>query len=104
MGRSFYRPNTKTTPEDYSRGNPVYHHFQVPVCDGKRENATYQRPWRLGYDGKEIDVEESRVDYVMGSGNHARTYLHRTERGTLVELPLAWYAGKWRRVGDGTGA
>ena len=34
----------------------------------------------------------------MGSGNHVRTYLHRTERGALIELPLAWYAengGVW---------
>ena len=30
----------------------------------------------------------------MGSGNHVRTYLHRTARGTLIELPLAWYAEK----------
>ncbi len=99
MGRSFYRPNTKTTPEDYSRGNPFYHQLSGTwYAMEKRENATYQRRWRLGYDGKEIDVQESRVDYVMGSGNHARTYLHRTERGTLVELPLAWYAengGGW---------
>ncbi len=34
----------------------------------------------------------------MGSGNHVRTYLHRTERGALIELPLAWYSengGEW---------
>jgi hypothetical protein len=34
----------------------------------------------------------------MGSGNHRRTWLNKTVRGTLVELPLAWYAengGHW---------
>ena len=34
----------------------------------------------------------------MGSGNHARTYLHRELDGTLIELPLAWYSesgGHW---------
>ena len=34
----------------------------------------------------------------MGSGNHVRSYLHRTARGALIELPLAWYAengGTW---------
>jgi len=34
----------------------------------------------------------------MGSGNHVRTYLHRTSRGVLIEVPLAWYAeqgGHW---------
>src|SRR5919198_337307 len=33
-------------------------------------------------------------DYVLGSGAHARSYLHRTSRGSLVELPLGWYAEK----------
>jgi hypothetical protein len=34
----------------------------------------------------------------MGSGNQVRTYLHRTDRGAPIELPLAWYAengGTW---------
>ena len=31
---------------------------------------------------------------MLGSGNHARSYLHRTARGTLVELPLGWYSEK----------
>ena len=34
----------------------------------------------------------------MGSGNHARTYLHLTPLGTLIQLPLGWYSedgGKW---------
>jgi predicted CXXCH cytochrome family protein len=37
----------------------------------------------------------------MGSGNHARSYLHRTERGMLIELPLGWYpdkGGEWAMV------
>ena len=31
---------------------------------------------------------------MLGSGNHARSYLHRTARGTLIELPLGWYSEK----------
>ena len=52
----------------------------------------------LDIDAKPENVEELAIDYVMGSGNHARTYLHREEDGTLIELPLAWYAeggGHW---------
>ena len=37
---------------------------------------------------------EKQVDYVIGSGNHVRTYLNRTAQGTLVELPVSWYAEK----------
>ena len=44
----------------------------------QRGGVWYQRRWRLGPDGKEIHVQEQSVDYVMGSGNHAHTYLHRT--------------------------
>jgi len=88
MARSFYKAEMQD--------NVAFHHepsdtwFAMERKDGK----TYQRRWRIGPDGKPIEVAESSVDYVMGSGNHVRTYLHRTERGALVELPLAWYAEK----------
>ena len=58
----------------------------------------FQRRWQLGFDGKPENVEELQIDYIMGSGNHVRTYLHREKDGTLIELPLAWYAelgGHW---------
>ena len=38
------------------------------------------------------------ADYVLGSGDHARSYLHRTAEGKLVEFPISWYArsgGYW---------
>src|SRR5437899_1367867 len=44
------------------------------------------------------DVVEMRVDFVLGSGEHAKTYLHRTATGQLIELPLGWYrenGGTW---------
>ncbi len=56
--------------------------------------AWYQRSWQIGPGGKEDDAGELRIDYIMGSGNHVRTYLHRTARNTLIELPLAWYSEK----------
>ena len=59
-----------------------------------RDGAWYQRSWQIGYNGKEDDAGEVKVDYVMGSGSHVRTYLHRTVRNTLIELPLAWYSEK----------
>jgi len=59
-----------------------------------RDGAYYQRRWRIGFNGKETNVEESKIDYVIGSGNHARSYFSRTPRGTLIELPLGWYSEK----------
>jgi predicted CXXCH cytochrome family protein len=99
MARSFYRPAGNPPVEDFARGNPFFHKPSGTwYAMLQRDGAVYQRRRRIGFGGKEIDVRESRVDYVMGSGNHARTYLHRTERGALMELPLAWYpenGGEW---------
>ena len=46
------------------------------------------------HDGAEINIDEKTVDFVMGSGNHGRTYVHLTSRGTLQQLPLGWYSEK----------
>jgi tetratricopeptide (TPR) repeat protein len=95
MGRSLFRPTPSSTVEDYTKNNQ----FQHPLSDTRyamlsRDGAYFQRRWQTGFGGKETNIEESRIDYVLGSGNHARSYLHRTARGTLIELPLGWYAEK----------
>lgn len=44
------------------------------------------------------EVDERRVDLVVGSGNHAKTFLSRNDSGKLIELPVSWYAengGSW---------
>ncbi len=98
MGRSFARPAAQNKLEDFAQ--PDFHHalsdtyFSMILRDG----AYYQRRWQIGFDQRETNVEELRIDYILGSGNHARTYLHRTPRGTLIELPLGWYSeggGHW---------
>jgi len=93
MARSFYRARSESTIDAYHH-EPSDTWYAMVEHDG----AYYQRRWRIGPAGEKIVAQESRVDYVMGSGNHARTYLHRTARGALIELPLAWYAengGTW---------
>ena len=79
----------------YRKGITYYHeasasYFTMVSADGK----CYQRRYQTGFDGKQTNVMEKQIDYVMGSGNHVRTYLNRTSRNTLIELPLAWYAEK----------
>ena len=95
MGRSLVRPTPANTLEDYTGNHEFYHslsdtHYSMILRDG----GYYQRRWQIGFDGRETNVEEARIDYVFGSGNHARSYLHRTARGTFMELPLGWYAEK----------
>jgi predicted CXXCH cytochrome family protein len=95
MGRSLYRPRPENSVEDYKNNNHIYNrasdrYYTMLERDGK----LYQRRHQLGPDGKEINVVEKQVDYVIGSGNHVSSYLHRTAQGTLVELPVSWYAEK----------
>ena len=93
MGRSFFRPRPENTVEDYEQRNTFYHrvsdrHYTMLRRDGR----LYQRRHQTGFDGQETNVVEKEVHFVLGSGNHARTYLHRTGEGKLVELPVGWYA------------
>src|SRR5579864_8903229 len=93
MGRSFYRPSAANRIEDYTQ---TYYHrasetyYAMVQLDGKY----FQRQYQLDFDGKQTNVSEAEVDFIVGSGDHSRTYLHRTSRNTLIELPLAWYAEK----------
>lgn len=57
-----------------------------------RDGRYFQRRYQLDPDGAERNVLEKEIDYVMGSGNHARTYLHQGADGKIVQLPLGWYA------------
>jgi tetratricopeptide (TPR) repeat protein len=99
MGRSFYRPDAKNSVEDYSQKNTLEHKlsglsYTMVAHDGR----FFQRRHSTGFDGKETNAVEEQIDYVIGSGNHARTYLHRTAEGALIELPVSWYtenSGSW---------
>ena len=95
MGRSFYRPSPINTVENYTRTNTFYHkasdsYFTMLRRDGK----FYQRRYQIDFDGKQVNVLEKQIDYILGSGNHSRAYLNRNARNKLIELPLAWYAEK----------
>lgn len=104
MGRSFFRPSASNQVEAYTGSNQFYHALSATHYAMEQRGGAYsQRRWQSGFDGKETNVEELTIDYVLGSGNHARSYLHRTTRGTLIELPLGWYAEKGGRWGMGPG-
>jgi predicted CXXCH cytochrome family protein len=94
MGRSFRRIRSENDLEA-APAKPFYHAASGSFFSMVfRNGAWYQRRWETSFDGKETNVDEKRVDYVMGSGNHSRTLLHLTERNTLQELPLGWYSEK----------
>ncbi len=99
MGHSLYRPTTANTIEDYQTNNTIHNNasgltYSMVEHDGK----FYQRRSEKGFEGHETNVAEEQIDYVIGSGNHARSYLHRGPDGRLIELPVTWYvenSGYW---------
>ncbi|HEU5021928.1 MAG TPA: tetratricopeptide repeat protein [Bryobacteraceae bacterium] len=93
MGRSFYKPSPATAAD--TTAHPFYHEASNTYIEMiERNGKFFQRRWQKGFDGRETNVDEKQVDYVMGSGNHGRTYLHVTSRGTMQQLPLGWYSDK----------
>src|SRR4029453_7464276 len=85
MARSFAKLSPGAGPiADFSKRNRVTHapsgrEYLMSERDGK----FYQRRHDIGFDGKESDVLELEANYVVGSGNHARTFVHRSEDGRL---------------------
>ena len=99
MGRSFHRADDVNRIEDFTTHNTLYNkasdrYYKIVERNGK----LYEQRHQIGFEGKDTNLEEMQIDYVVGSGNHARTYLHRTNEGKLIELPVSWYSemgGYW---------
>ncbi|HEX4955128.1 MAG TPA: tetratricopeptide repeat protein [Thermoanaerobaculia bacterium] len=97
MARSFYRPRPENLNEDFTRSRFVHEpsgqHFEM-----RRDGAglTFRR-WQEDAAGRPLNVFEAPVEWILGSGNHARTYLFRAPGGEVYQLPVAWYSqeGKW---------
>jgi predicted CXXCH cytochrome family protein len=99
MGHSLYRPTAENVAEDYKTHNTVYNEPSgLSYTMVEHDGNFYQRRSEKGFDGSETNVIEEQIDYIIGSGNHARSYLHRGVDGRLIELPVSWYAadsGYW---------
>jgi tetratricopeptide (TPR) repeat protein len=95
MGRSFSK--VRSGDADVTTRGSVYHtasdrHYAMVERDGR----LYQRRHQIDFGGRETNVLELEAHYVIGSGNHARTFVHRTASGRLVQLPVSWYAERVR--------
>jgi predicted CXXCH cytochrome family protein len=97
MGRSFALPGSVPVVEDYAHNNTLNHAASgLRYTMLQRDGAFFLRRSQTGFDGRE--TMEQRIDYIIGSGNHSRSYLHRAPDGQLIELPVSWYAehgGSW---------
>ncbi len=99
MGRSFSIPTPGSAGEDFVHANTVFHQPSgLRYAMVERNGEFFERRSEVGFDGKETNVMEERIDYVIGSGNHSRSYLHRAPDGQLIELSVSWYSegsGYW---------
>lgn len=99
MANSFSAFDAPKTKAAFTRNNSFHHkasdrHYTMTIRDGQ----AFMKRHQLDSSGREINVVERRIDYVMGSGYKAQTMIHRTPRGELVEMPVAWYTangGYW---------
>ncbi len=104
MGRSFARAASVPALPDFYHAASDRHYAVI-----ERGGKYLLRRWQNGG----TNVVEKSVDYVIGSGNHSRTYVHVGQPfqaaaglrpgagglgGHLIELPVSWYAeggGTW---------
>jgi hypothetical protein len=91
MARSFARPGSSPKIENFAACGFSHamskQYFQMTW----RGDQLFFRREQQDATGRPINVWEHEVNWILGSGNHARTYLYRTEGGELYQLPIAWY-------------
>lgn len=88
MGRAFTRPLQVGLPEDFEQA--TYTH----PATGQRYRI-YRKDNALWFEQRGRDGDSAltlRVDWAIGSGHRAQSYVHRTEAGELYQLPVTWYA------------
>jgi hypothetical protein len=92
MARSFARADTAPRVENFEQAayvhQPSGRHYRML----RRDDGLWFQRHRLDADGTVVDAIELRVDWILGSGNRARSYLHQTEAGELYQLPIGWYS------------
>lgn len=98
MAKSFYTADEMEPIEDFENSH-YYHpasdrHYEMQSIGGELFQVRYQRD----ADGNRLHELRIKVDAVIGSGNHVRSYLYRTPSGEMFQMPLAWYSKsrKWR--------
>ena len=93
MGHSLYRPSARPVIENFDPIKATIRHPEMPALYRAYVDAD-------GVWWQEETIPDApayrrrvRVDYIIGSGNHTRSYLGTVD-GELVQLPLTWYSQK----------
>lgn len=98
MGRSFSRvgdgPGQHRPEPGVFQHEPSRRTYSIEQRGGR----FFLRRAQTGFQDAPTNVLDREIHYVAGSGNHARTYIHRRADGALIELPVSWYSdggGYW---------
>ncbi len=91
MSQSFSKPQNAKRIEDF--GKEYFHKasqrfYRIDLEGDELIFHRYMKDSR----GKPINQFKRRIDWVMGSGNRARSYLYQTPWGEIYMLPLGWYS------------
>jgi Tfp pilus assembly protein PilF len=99
MANSIYKPDAARMAGDFTGSRPLFQqatgNYYIAL---RKPDGYYIRRYQLARDGSQTDIVEERIDYVIGSGDQARSYLHRNSEGHLIQLPISWYSeqgGYW---------
>lgn len=98
MGGSFGVPNAGAPRADFKNRTVYNKPSEMYYTMFERDGKLFERRYQIGYRGAQTNVIDEQIDYAIGSGNHARTFLHRDKQGRLIELPVTWYSengGYW---------
>ena len=97
MARSFSRPTPANTIEDYEKNNSFFHEksgFHYTMLE--RGGRYFQRRSLKNKQGEPVHVHEEEITYILGSGDHARSYFHHHPNGVITKLPVTWYTQEQR--------
>jgi len=56
----------------------------------EKEGRYYQKQFQIDARSRESNVDVREMIYVVGSGNHSRSYI-TMDRGRLYQMPVCWY-------------
>jgi hypothetical protein len=94
MGRSFVTISTIASQERYdAKTNNPFEKLGFIFQAEQREGKVYHRQVRKDTQGHILTQHEEEIQFVLGSGNHGRSYLFNRE-GHLYLSAISWFSEK----------
>jgi Flp pilus assembly protein TadD len=93
MAQSLRRAGPEDAVQGDARANRIEHPPSGYVYEMRNEGGRFiQRRSERDERGRPVRVFDREATFVVGSGRHARSYLHLSPTGEMTELPVSWYA------------